>query len=103
MLKLWRSRPLEPPSSVTVTTAARSEMRQGGSAAFPPEECGDATYRRSPRNRVERPVPPPIATARMLDRSVILRPFRVFATCRLGNVGETDFIEQSQGYPTRGS
>ena len=29
MLKSWRKRPDEPPSSVTVTTAARSEMWQG--------------------------------------------------------------------------
>ena len=29
MLKSWRRRPDEPPSSVTVTTAARSEMLAG--------------------------------------------------------------------------
>src|SRR3989475_5664874 len=62
MLNSLRSRPLDPPSSVTVTTAQSSAIR-----ADPSERCGYAaltTYFLSPLRRVERPVPPPIATTR---------------------------------------
>jgi hypothetical protein len=60
MLKSCRRRPEDPPSSVTVTTAARSEMLQGTVAG----RSGEATWRLSPRSKVESPVPPPIATIR---------------------------------------
>ena len=60
MLKSWRSRPDDPPSSVTVTTAARSEIWQGTCVG----QSGKATWRRSPRSNVESPVPPPMATTR---------------------------------------
>ncbi len=74
-----RSRPDEPPSSVTVTTAEsslithRSEGEGTGAAwgpgaspiRIPPRlRSGLATYRFSPRNSVDSPVPPPIATTR---------------------------------------
>src|SRR5258707_4987451 len=55
-----RRRPLEPPSSLTVTTAVRSEMNgplHGDSPAA-------VVYRLSPLRSVDRPVPPPIATTR---------------------------------------
>src|SRR6266702_5711799 len=68
MLKSLRRRPEEPPSSVTVTTAARSEIRPG-TVERPP---GVVTWRQRPRRRVERPVPPPIATTRRgRKRSVV--------------------------------
>ncbi len=59
ILKSLRRRPEEPPSSVTVTMAARSEMMRA-SAVWP----GTATYLRRPRRRVDRPVPPPMAATR---------------------------------------
>ena len=43
MLNPRRSLPLEPPSSVTVTTAERSEIRQGASPQSAEEGCGDTT------------------------------------------------------------
>jgi len=61
MLNPLRRRPDEPPSSVTVTTAARSEMRAGSKAGWP----AVATWRRNPRSSVESPVPPPMATTRI--------------------------------------
>ena len=60
MLKSLRSRPEEPPSSVTATTAARSEMRPASRSS----SLGTVTWRRSPRSSVDRPVPPPRATTR---------------------------------------
>src|SRR5271166_1742438 len=60
ILKSLRSRPEDPPSSVTVTTAARSAIRPASGAVW----LEDATWRRNPRSRIERPVPPPIATTR---------------------------------------
>src|SRR5271163_3081332 len=91
MLKPRRSRPLEPPSSVTVTTAARSDMRHGAGAHSMEGGWGDATYSRKPRSRVERPVPPPMATARMLERSVLRRAGMDFGRLGLARVGERDF------------
>src|SRR5882724_10461591 len=79
ILKSSRSRPDEPPSSVTVTTAESSRMthrneglgRAGGlcaSGASPIRisllRSGVTTYRFSPRSRVDNPVPPPMATTR---------------------------------------
>src|SRR5271163_3317598 len=69
MLKSFRSRPLDPPSSVTVTTAARSLIRHGSQSGTASASAGllpggDATKWRKPRRMVERPVPPPIATTR---------------------------------------
>src|SRR6185437_1113659 len=66
MLNSLRRRPLEPPSSVTVTIAASSDTfgklpsESRGSGVFPPLP----TYFFNPLSRVERPVPPPIATTR---------------------------------------
>ena len=60
MLKPMRKRPEEPPSSVTVTTAARSEMGPTQAADWP----GAETWLRNPRSSVESPVPPPMATTR---------------------------------------
>jgi len=79
ILKSSRSRPDEPPSSVTVTTAESSRIthrnaglgRTGGLCAscapairVPRRRSGITTYRFSPRSRVDNPVPPPIATTR---------------------------------------
>src|ERR1700723_3875213 len=61
ILKSLRSRPEEPPSSVTVTTAARSAIWEGSAAGRP----GTLTCLRKPRSNVERPVPPPMATTRI--------------------------------------
>ena len=61
MLKSLRNLPDDPPSSVTVTTAAKSEIRKGSLLDWP----GWATWRRSPRSSVDKPVPPPMATTRM--------------------------------------
>ncbi len=48
MLKSLRRRPLEPPSSVTVTMAARSLIREGNAGSAPAVEAaevvGEATY-----------------------------------------------------------
>ena len=60
MLKPLRNLPDEPPSSVTVTTAARSVICPGEGLVWPVA----MTWRRRPRSNVERPVPPPIATTR---------------------------------------
>src|ERR1700690_478747 len=54
-----RSLPELPPSSVTVTTAARSEMGSGTRSFL-----RRATYSFNPRSTVESPVPPPNATTR---------------------------------------
>src|SRR5580693_10193286 len=54
-----RNRPELPPSSVTVTTAARSAMGSGVRTFL-----RVATYSFSPRSTVESPVPPPSATIR---------------------------------------
>src|SRR5215470_9807814 len=51
-----RRRPELPPSSITVTTAAKSDMGRFDCFFF------SATYSFSPRSTVERPVPPPSAT-----------------------------------------
>src|ERR1700674_412333 len=67
MLNSLRNRPLEPPSSVTVTTAESSATRaesKGAPSASPACGPGLTTYFLSPLRSVERPVPPPIATTR---------------------------------------
>src|SRR2546425_8137203 len=79
ILKSSRSRPEEPPSSVTVTTAESSRIthrneglgRAGGLCAsgappirIPLLRSGVTTYRFSPRSSVDNPVPPPMATTR---------------------------------------
>src|SRR5579864_2097873 len=56
-----RRRPLDPPSSLTVTSAVRSEMK-GPSGAISPVRT---VYCLRPLSRVERPVPPPMATTRI--------------------------------------
>lgn len=68
-----RSRPLEPPSSVTVTMPVRRETTGaiGGGAEVPAAEI-EITWRLSPRSRVERPVPPPMATTRRPLRLVVV-------------------------------
>src|SRR5579864_2732147 len=63
MLNSLRRRPLEPPSSLTVTTAQRSRMT-GASGEVDNSVSGVPTNFFSPLSRVERPVPPPIATTR---------------------------------------
>src|SRR6185437_14844450 len=73
MLKFLRSRPLDPPSSVTVTTAARSLMQVGASPGMPVPSA-EGAYRLRPRNSVDSPVPPPMATTlsplRSMERDV---------------------------------
>src|SRR4029077_4660910 len=63
MLSSFRRRPLEPPSSLTVTTAERSGMtgapRRGAEIS-----AGAMTKRFRPFSSVESPVPPPMATTR---------------------------------------
>ena len=63
MLSSLRRRPLEPPSSLTVTTAQRSRItgEPGWATAI---SAGVSAKRLSPLSRVERPVPPPMATTR---------------------------------------
>src|ERR1700674_2353044 len=62
ILSSLRRRPLEPPSSLTVTMALRSRMEgESGSAGI---SDGQRTKRLSPLSRVESPVPPPMATTR---------------------------------------
>src|SRR5450755_1987910 len=63
MLSSLRRRPLEPPSSLTVTTAHNSLI----SGWFGlPSALARVTYFLSPLSRVDRPVPPPMATTRKL-------------------------------------
>src|SRR5215471_1167825 len=63
MLNSLRSRPLEPPSSLTVTTAHKSRIRgEPGSAVV--SSVGERTKRFNPWRSVESPVPPPMATTR---------------------------------------
>src|SRR5689334_12032297 len=64
MLNSLRRRPLEPPSSVTVTTAQSSEMRAKSDPAESCESAALTAYFLRPLSSVERPVPPPIATTR---------------------------------------
>src|SRR4051812_5598141 len=73
MLNSLRRRPLEPPSSLTVTTPASSPIVTEPEAVCrtlletPDGEklpAGAATYFLRPLRSVERPVPPPIATTR---------------------------------------
>lgn len=75
MLNPLRKRPEEPPSSVTVTNAARSLIQQGSQST---DTCpGTATCRRKPRSSVESPVPPPIATTRKgMDGTLMLRELK---------------------------
>src|SRR4029077_18022981 len=63
MLSSLRSRPLEPPSSLTVTTALSSPMT-GCAVARRYGSPGAGTKLFRPFNSVERPVPPPMATTR---------------------------------------
>ena len=63
MLSSLRRRPLEPPSSLTVTTAQRSRM-MGEPARATANSAGVRAKRLSPLRRVESPVPPPMATTR---------------------------------------
>src|ERR1700756_1059971 len=63
MLSSLRSRPLEPPSSLTVTTADRSRMT-GAPRRGVEISAGVATKRFRPFSSVESPVPPPMATTR---------------------------------------
>src|SRR5438270_5857534 len=62
MFSSLRRRPLEPPSSLTVTTADRSRIARA--SGFRRISAGERTKRFSPLSRVERPVPPPMATTR---------------------------------------
>src|SRR5579872_311086 len=64
MLNSLRRRPLEPPSSLTVTTAERSRMTEVSDPGQG-SSLGPRTKRLSPLRRVESPVPPPIATTRI--------------------------------------
>src|SRR6202050_2033884 len=63
MLSSLRRRPLEPPSSLTVTTAQRSRMT-GESGWATAISAGERAKTLSPLSSVERPVPPPMATTR---------------------------------------
>ena len=62
-----RRRPELPPSSVTVTMAARSEM---GRSAVACSSVRRMTCSLRPRRSVERPVPPPRATTRKLRENL---------------------------------
>src|SRR5579863_8344778 len=63
MLNSLRNRPLEPPSSLTVTTAQRSEISGFGGLREVRSTEGP-TYCFRPFKSVDKPVPPPIATTR---------------------------------------
>src|SRR5258708_404292 len=60
MFNSRRKRPLEPPSSLTVTTPVSSEMNMPAGGVSP----GATVYCFNPFSSVERPVPPPMATTR---------------------------------------
>src|ERR1700733_10255639 len=62
MLSSLRRRPLEPPSSLTVTTALRSRIE--GESGCAEISDGHKTKRLRPLSSVESPVPPPMATTR---------------------------------------
>src|SRR5438093_6449959 len=73
MLSSLRRRPLDPPSSLTVTTAQSSLIT--GSSVFEGERStGRETKCLRPFSRVERPVPPPIAMTRSPRPDVFSRP-----------------------------
>src|ERR1700738_5677612 len=63
MFSSLRRRPLDPPSSLTVTTAQRSPMK-GDPVRAVRISSDERTNLLSPLSSVERPVPPPIATTR---------------------------------------
>src|SRR5215471_600566 len=63
ILNSFRSLPLDPPSSLTVTTAQRSRIDRGAGFVVG-VSAGEGTNFLSPLRRVESPVPPPIATTR---------------------------------------
>src|SRR5579864_862288 len=63
MLNSLRRRPLDPPSSLTVTTAQRSRIASEPGCAER-ISSGVRTKRLSPLRSVESPVPPPMATTR---------------------------------------
>ena len=63
MLSSLRRRPLDPPSSLTVTTAHRSRI-MGVPGCANVISAGESTKRFNPLSNVERPVPPPMATTR---------------------------------------
>src|SRR6266852_2047806 len=63
MLNSLRRRPLEPPSSLTVTTAHKSRM-MGESGTVVGISAGERTKSLSPLSSVERPVPPTLAPTR---------------------------------------
>src|SRR5579871_1225992 len=71
MLNSFRSRPLEPPSSLAVTTAHRSRM-EGELPFAVVDSAGEGANFLSPLRRVDRPVPPPIATTRRLPACAVL-------------------------------
>src|SRR5690349_23854879 len=70
-----RKRPELPPSSVTVTIAARSET---GRSAVASSSGRRTTCSFRPRNSVESPVPPPSATMRKPGRKVFVEDARFF-------------------------
>ena len=94
MLKPLRSRPDEPPSSVTVTSAARSVMRQG-SHPSPGIWPGEATCLRRPRSSVDRPVPPPMATTRRGTGGALSEEVLKWPSFELGRVGAGRFSDES--------
>ena len=67
------------------------ELVAGAFSQSAEDWCGDETKRRRPRSRVERPVPPPIATTRRLVRSVLLRAAMAFAGLGVARVEESVF------------
>src|SRR5271166_4480836 len=82
-----RRRPELPPSSVTVTIAARSTMGRTTEACSSERRT---TCSFSPRRRVERPVPPPRATTR--------KPGEIFF-----DLDEVFFTIQISGKPSTAS
>lgn len=91
MLNSLRKRPLEPPSSVTVTTAVKSLMRGSSfsdatrcETALPESWCGAYCFK--PCSKVESPVPPPSATMRNARNGL-------FSKSSLGRRGEFTAVD----------
>src|SRR5580704_15158747 len=79
-----RNRPELPPSSVTVTIAAKSEMGRRTDGRCTNSFLRAETYSFRPRRTVERPVPPPKATTR-IERPRFCGAFFMQISC--GNLG----------------
>ena len=103
MSKVRRSLPELPPSSLTVTTAARSTR-----GPSPPGSAQPAAKRLSPWSTVDRPVPPPSATMRRGSWSVSILGWNDRSWLRARDAPSRFLLEKESGvlrllggFPTR--